>query len=211
VATVDLIARRLPPIDPYGYYHVSSRGVYGRTLFHEDDERELFLGLYERAARKYRWNTLAWALMRNHHHFLISLSEGGLSEGMREVNCGYSRRLNEKYGETGQGHLVKHCFYGGHLETVDAIVAVACYIDLNPARAALCARPTQSRWTSYRANVGLEHPRPFHQPSALLRLIDPTPAAARTAYRRHVLDALVSTSDEGDEAVTTSAVVESAA
>jgi putative transposase len=180
-------------------------------LFHDDSECELFLSLYARAAHKYAWRTLAWALMLNHHHFLVSLSEGGLSEGMREVNSGYSRRLNEMYGETGRGHLVKHCFYGGHLETEGAILAAAAYIDLNPVRAGICRKPTQFAWTSYRANVGLEHPRPFHQPSELLRLLDEAPSPARAAYRRHVLETLATASDDGDEAATAFAVLESAA
>lgn len=208
---VRLIGRRNPPIDPYGYYHVASRGVYGRTMFHNDGERELYLMLYERAARKRRWVTLAWALMRNHYHFLVSLTAGGLSDGMREVNSGYSRRIHAIYGETGQGHLVKHGFYAGRITDVEGILAVATYVDLNPVRADVCRRPSESRWTSYRANIGLEHPRPFHQPSELLRLLHPSPAAARTAYRRHVLDRLGSTSDEGDELATTFGVVESAA
>ena len=180
-------------------------------MFHNEAERELYLVLYERSARKHGWLTLAWAVMRNHYHFLVSLTDGGLSDGIREVNSSYSRRLHAMYGETGQGHLVKHGFYAGRISDAEGILGVAAYIDLNPVRAEICRRPAESRWTSYRANVGLEHPRPFHQPNELLRLLNSSPSAARAAYRRHVLDRLGSTSDEGDELATTFGVVESAA
>ena len=34
---------RREPIDPEGFYHVSSRGCYGRTLFATVNEHERFL------------------------------------------------------------------------------------------------------------------------------------------------------------------------
>src|SRR5437899_11522443 len=90
--TVELVPRR-PPIDPQGYYHAGSRGSYGRALFQSPGEHELFLELYERSARKYGWLTLAWTLVHNHHHFVIKLTDGGLSEGWREIHGSFSRRI----------------------------------------------------------------------------------------------------------------------
>ena len=58
--------------------------------------------MYARVARKYRWATIAWALMQNHHHFVIRLTDGGLSEGMRELHGGYSRWIHAMYGQTGR-------------------------------------------------------------------------------------------------------------
>ncbi len=37
--------------------------------------------MYLRTARKYGWETPSWALMENHHHFVVRLTKGGLSEG----------------------------------------------------------------------------------------------------------------------------------
>jgi hypothetical protein len=45
--------------------------------------------------------------MWNHHHFLVRLTEGGLSSGMRALHSNYSRRLNVIDGETNMGHLVR--------------------------------------------------------------------------------------------------------
>ncbi len=186
---------RRPPIDPQGYYHVGSRGTYGQLLFRNPDQYELFLRLYARAAAKYKWQTLTWVLMPNHHHFVIKLTEGGLSEGLRELHGSFSRRIHAIYGVTGQGHLVRHAFFGRELKT-DGEILVACrYVDLNEP-AATGRRPEATRWGGYRAVIGLERARPFQHPEALLGLISPEPNAARAAYRQFVHEGLASESHD---------------
>ncbi|HST19436.1 MAG TPA: hypothetical protein VLK36_17475 [Gaiellaceae bacterium] len=179
-----------PPIDPQGYYHVGSRGNFGRPLFETPEHHELYLALYGRTAAKLGWVTLAWTLLWNHHHFLIKLTEGGLSEGMRVINHGFSRRLNEQSGRTGTGHLVRHGFHAGLLETEAHLLATCRYIELNAVAARQEKRLERWPWSGYRAAIGLEHPRPFHHVPAVLELFGPTPKAARRAYRRFVEDGL---------------------
>jgi len=174
-----------PPIDPQGTYHVGSRGCYGQPLFRTPEEHELFLLLYARSARKYGWITLEWVLMHNHHHFVIRLTDGGLSKGVQELHGSFSRRIHAIYGLTGQGHLVRHGFFARHLGTEAEIVGASSYVALNPSKA-FGVRPEEAAWSSYPATIGLAHPRSFHSPSALLELISPTPAAARAAYRELV-------------------------
>ena len=149
----------------------------------------MFLKLYCRSAKKYGWETLEWVLMQNHHHFVIRLTNGGLSEGMRELHGGFSRRIHAIYGMTGQGHLVRHAFFSRQLHT-DGDVLVACrYVDLNFTRATGGA-PEDSRWGGYRATIGLEHPRQFHAPSELLALISGSAPRARDTFRTFVEDGL---------------------
>lgn len=194
---------RRKPIDPQGYYHVGSRGNYGQDLFRTPEQHELFLMLYARKAKKYGWRTLEWILMRNHHHFVIQLTDGGLSEGMRELHGEYSRRIHAIYGMTGQGHLVRHAFFARQLKTEGEVFVACSYVDLNAATKD-ATHVLETPWGGYRATIGLEHPRPFHQPSALLELISPSPAIARSEYERFVSEGLVlrrrasSPNDEGE-------------
>jgi hypothetical protein len=110
--------------------------------------------MYTRVARKYRWATLAWALMKNHHHFALRLSEGGLSEGMQELHGGYSRWIHELYGQTRKGHLFRHAFYAREIEDDADLIATCTYIDLNPASNRPTAAPLESDWCSYAATIG---------------------------------------------------------
>jgi len=141
-----------------------------------------------RVARKYRWATIAWALMMNHHHFVVRLSEGGLSEGMRELHGGYSRWLNAIQGETGKGHLVRHAFYGRRIADDADLIGTCTYVDLNPSAHRPTATPLATDWCGYAATLGLTHPRSFHAPEMLLAIFDSSPEVAREKYRRHAED-----------------------
>ena len=154
--------------------------------------------------------------MLNHHHFFICLTKGGLSNGMRALHSNYSRRINTKDDETNRGHLVRHCFFAGEAVTLDSIYRRARYVDLNPVRAGLCASPEEWEWSSFRATIGLEFPRPFHQPGELLSLFDEDPRLARRKYRRYVFEGMakedpVLCTEQGYEDEWGPRVVESAA
>lgn len=183
---------RRSPIDPQGTYHVSSRGCYGRTLFNSTGQHELFLRMYTRVALKYGWETPAWALMLNHHHFVVRLTEGGLSDGMRELHGGYSRCIHAMYGQTREGHLFRHAFFARELKTEGDLLIACCYVDLNAAVAQQTAAPEDAEWSGYRATIGLEHPRRFHHPNVLLELVGRRPDTARDSYRRFVQERLAS-------------------
>lgn len=182
--------RRKEPLKDVGYYHIGARGAYGRPLFRNTPEHELFLDLYAQAAKRYGWKTLGWALMWNHHHFLVRLVDGGLSKGMREIHGGFSRRMNKEDGLTNQGHLVRHCFFASEAITLESIKRRARYIDLNPVKAGLCERPEQWRWSSYGATMGFAYRRPFHEPDELLGLLADDPQEARRVYGEFVQEGL---------------------
>jgi len=177
---------RRPPLNPEGYIHIGTRGVYGLPMFRDTSQRELFLELYDRASTKYGWGTLTWALKRNHHHFVVKLTAGGLSEGLRELHGKYSRRIHAMYGWTGQGHLVRHGFFAREAADAEAVRDMCRYVDLNgylPWR-----KPERARWEwcGHAAIMGWQKPRPFHDPSLLLSLLGEDVETARAAYRAHV-------------------------
>ena len=177
---------RRAPIDPEGYYHVSTRGNFGMPLFDTPAAHELYLELYSRYAREFEWTTLAWCLLWNHHHFLVKLSDGGLSEGMRAINHGFSRRMNAVHGRTGTGHLVRHCFHAGPIESDAHFENVCRYIEQNAVEAKQCRRPQDWPWCGYAAALGLVRPRPFHDVRALLSHFGSRPGRARARYQRLV-------------------------
>jgi putative transposase len=61
------------------------------------------------------------------------------------------------------------------------------YVVLNPARAAMCARPEEYRWSSYRATAGLEEAPDWLDVTAVHRLFGPDAATAEPLYREFVL------------------------
>jgi putative transposase len=169
-------------VDPQGLYHVMSRGNFRQPIFLDEDHFAKYTRLLVRVARRWDWAILDWCLIPNHYHLLIQLSEGGLSEGMRELNGCYARWSNVQTGRTGTGHLVKNRFEAKPVVTESHFWATARYIPLNPVRADLAKRPEDWRWSGYRATAGLEYPMTFHRPAELLRYFSPDPTLAVERY-----------------------------
>lgn len=160
-----------PPrvIDPTGLYHVFSRGNYKGVIFRDQAHYRKYLELLLRVTRRRAWIILDWCLMPNHYHLLIRLTDDGLSDGMRELNGCFSRWSNRETGRTGSGHLVKNRFGCVDVIREGHLWNLLSYIPLNPVRAKIVERPEEWPWSGYRGTIGLEHPRPFHQPAELLR------------------------------------------
>ena len=178
---------RRPPIDPDGTTTSARAGLTVEPSSTPIGEHECFLRMYTRVARKYRWETLAWALMQNHHHLVIRLTEGGLSEGMRELHGGYSRWIHAMYGQTRKGHLFRHAFFARQIADDADLLTTCAYVDLNPSinrpSAGRCALPTGvvTQRRSARA-----HPSRSTNRVALLELFDDRPVVAQRRYQSHV-------------------------
>jgi putative transposase len=188
-------------VDPFGQYHLNATGNFGRSLYEEEIHHEMFLRIYERVAQKYGWVTLAYCLMTTHYHVLVRLTNGGLSEGMQQLNAGFSRRMNAIYGRTGKGHLFKQRFHDEPIKSEAHLLETCRYIVLNPVMAGVCSRPEEWPWSSYRASAGLAFAPAFLTVDELLGLFGTRPWRARMAYRRFVDDGLVRWSDQRDKTV----------
>lgn len=193
-----------PPriVDPEGYYHVNATGNFGRNIYEEELHRRVFLHLYARVAKKFKWVTLSYCLMTTHYHVVTRLTEGGLSEGMQLLNGGFSRRMNAIYERTGKGHLFKNRFHGEPIETEEHFLAAVRYVVRNPVEGGICREPADWPWSSYRATVGLEQPAAFLAVDELLTHFDGDVERAREQFRRFVQNGHDTSSDQGKEFVT---------
>jgi REP element-mobilizing transposase RayT len=174
---------------PNGIYHVTARGNNKEAIYHDDVERELFLRLLERAARKHRWIVLAYCLMGNHYHLVLQTPFGVLSRGFEELNGGFARIVNLRQGRC--NHLFGRRFSSELIETDAHMLEASRYVVLNPVRAGICARPEEWPWSSYRACAGLELGKPFLAVNELLGHFGSRPTRARAAYRGFVSDGRV--------------------
>jgi len=181
-----------PPriVDPTGTYHVNSIGNFGGDIYLTRTDRLAFLDLYARVVRKRKWTTYAYCLMTTHFHFVIRLVDGGLSEGMRELNGCFSRRMNAISRQTGRGHLFKNRFHSEPVESDPHLLESCRYVVNNPVRAGLCAHPEAWEWSSYRACAGVASPPAFLATDELLGLFGTNTERARAAYCSFVADGL---------------------
>jgi putative transposase len=173
---------------PGGTYHFGARGNRGCRIYADDHERLIFLTLLGRIAERYKWTCQAYCLMSNHYHLVVEIQDGGLSDGMRELNGEFACFTNVRHGL--RGHLFHNRFWSELIEEKGHMLEACRYVVLNPIRAKLCTAPEQWRWSSYRACLGLDFTPQFLAADSLLRLFGSSPAVARRAYREFVRDGL---------------------
>jgi REP element-mobilizing transposase RayT len=170
------------------YYHVHTRGNNKAPLYVDALDRNVFLQLVGRSREKYEWVIYEWCLMTNHYHLVLRVPKNGLAQGISELNGSFARWSNGRHGRC--DHLFGRRYTSNEI-TTDAYLLEACrYVVLNPVRAGLCQHPEQWRWSSFRASVRLERPRPFHARDELLALLadmfGTSPEQAHRAYRHFV-------------------------
>ena len=83
-------------------YHVTARGNACENIYTDDDDREVFLKLLEKAYNRYDWYCHAFCLMSNHYHLLIEAGTPGLSKGMKYINGSYTQTYNRRHKCTRQ-------------------------------------------------------------------------------------------------------------
>jgi putative transposase len=150
-------------------HHVTQRGNRRQATFFGEDDYRLYRALLAEHARAARVAVWAWCLMPNHVHLiLVPKTAAGLMVCLRETHRRYTRHVNRRerwHGYLWQGRFASCILDQAHL------LAAARYVERNPVRARLCARPRDWPWSSARSHLegradGLTSRRP------LLDLVD---------------------------------------
>jgi putative transposase len=134
---------------------------------------------------RYSWEAStrvhAYALMTNHVHLLLTpTTPDGTSTLMQRLGQAYSRSFNHRHGRTGT--LWEGRFRASPVTSDDYVLECHRYIELNPVRAGIVARPEQYRWSSHRANIGIE-PKCWLTAHPTVAALGTTNVTAATCYR----------------------------
>jgi REP element-mobilizing transposase RayT len=161
---------------------VFSRGSNRGAIFTYDTDRIDFLECASRTLMRHSVDCFAYALMPNHHHWLLRAPEAdfGLSTALKELNGRYSLRFNRRHGR--DAHLFCNRFRAILQETDAQLLWTVRYIVWNPVEAGLCGDPIEYPWSSHRATLGLEKPPRFLDAPLLLSYFGDTPPEAVKRY-----------------------------
>jgi putative transposase len=142
------LARLVVPGVPH---HVTQRGNRRQPVFFSDEDYAAYRDLVAAACAARGVRCLAWCLMPNHVHLILTPSDAdGLRAALADAHRRYSRRINFAHGWTGylfQGRFASYPMDEAHLMTA------VRYVELNPRRAKLAERAEDWRWSSARAHV----------------------------------------------------------
>jgi putative transposase len=159
------LARLVVPGVPH---HVTQRGNRRLPTFFGEGDYALYRHLIREGCAKAGTAVWAWCLMPNHVHLiLVPSTEDGLRAALGEAHRRYTRVVNEREGW--RGHLWQSRFASFPMDE-KWLIACARYVELNPVRAGLVARPEHWRWSSAGGHLGLARD-PVADSSALLARI----------------------------------------
>lgn len=134
-----------------GYYHVMLRGNGRQILFESDRDRMKLLEYLDKSLSESNVELLAWCLMDNHFHLLISDPDFELSSFVKRIATGYAVYHNRKEGHV--GHVFQSRFRSEAIECDGHLLEVLRYIHNNPEEAGLC-RAEEYPWSSYQEYLG---------------------------------------------------------
>jgi putative transposase len=99
---------------PDGYFHVTSRGVNGCSIFRDDADRRAFLAHLRTCAERYRWTLHALCLMTTHYHLVLHSTRAELSRGVQRLQGRYAQSFNQRHER--YGHLFADRFAARAIE-----------------------------------------------------------------------------------------------
>jgi putative transposase len=149
-ALMPRVARFVVPGLPH---HVTQRANRRQQVFFSDADYRLYHSLLRSGCTSAGTAIWAWCLMPNHVHLvLVPTAEEGLRAALAGVHWRYANHVNGR--EDWRGHLWQSRFSSFPMDEAHLHACVR-YVELNPVRAGLVARPEDWPWSSARAHLGL--------------------------------------------------------
>jgi putative transposase len=136
-------------------HHVVQRGHNRKAVFVTDKDRISCLDTLRELREDLELKVYGYCLMTNHVHLIIDPGRdaANLSLLMKRLAGRHTRRINRLERKTGTSWEGR--FKCSPIESDRYLLACTRYVDLNPVRAGMVAKPEHYPWSSYRARVGL--------------------------------------------------------
>ena len=133
-------------------YHIINRGNGRQQVFHTEGDYRCFVDLMVEGRERYPVKLLAWCLMPNHFHLLVSPERGeDLSRWMQWVMTSHVRRYHRLYQSS--GHVWQGRYKSFVVQNDTHLLTVARYIEGNPVRANLVTSSRNWCWSSHREQI----------------------------------------------------------
>jgi putative transposase len=175
------LARAVVPGLPH---HVTQRGNRRQKTFFCLEDHLLYIALLGESCRRFGVDVWAYCLMPNHVHLIaVPAFADSLHRAFAQAHRRYTRHVNAREGW--RGYLWQGRFASYPMDERYTLAA-ARYVELNPVRANLVARPEDYPWSSARAHL-LERDDALVTVAPLLARVADWPTFLREAMDPDVL------------------------
>lgn len=131
------------------YAHVYSRALEKRNIYHDHEDFLVFKRMLIRTKLKSGYRVHHYCLMNTHFHLVVSVqSREAFSQGLRELKQGYAKWYHKKYAK--QGPVWWGRFGSQLIESEKYMYACGLYVEMNPVKAGIVARPEDWEYSSSR-------------------------------------------------------------
>lgn len=130
-----------------GVYHVMNRGINKQDIFHDKEDRQIFLEKLVKSKERSECKIYAYCLMSNHVHLLIGEGNESISQVMLRLGTAYASWYNKKYDRV--GHLFQGRYCSEPVDTDSYFLTALRYIHRNPVKAGIVENCSDYTWTSY--------------------------------------------------------------
>ena len=128
-------------------YHVINRGNARATVYHEARDYIAFLTLMILASERIPMRVLAYCLMPNHFHLVLSsYCDGDISRWMHWLLTSHTKRHHRIHNSSGR--IWQGRFKAFPIQQDRHLLTVLRYVERNPLRANLVRRAADWRWSS---------------------------------------------------------------
>jgi putative transposase len=154
----------------------------------DDDDRRAFFDVLAQCCGRLDASVLAYCLMGNHYHLVLTTRRPNLSALMRHLNGVYAQNFNRRHGKV--GHVFQGRFKSVLVDREAYFLELCRYVELNPVRADIVQVPQDWPWSSFLAHAGLASCPPWLDGTAvqgaMLGHAPETVAQQGLAARRYV-------------------------
>lgn len=130
------------------FYHIMTRGNNKKVVFKNASDYFYYLELIKKYKEILPFDLYHYCLMPNHVHLLIQTKKArDFSDFMKRLNLAYFHHFNQAYGWT--GHFWQDRFKSQPVGKDEYFIQCGKYIELNPVRKGLVAKPKDYPYSSY--------------------------------------------------------------
>lgn len=152
-----------------GYFHLINRGNNKALVFRQPSDFRSFTALIDRAQERHSLKLLAYCLMPNHFHLVVSPNGSpDISRWMHWLTTTHSHQHHLRYGTSGS--VWQGRFRAFSIENDEHLLTVVRYVERNALRAGLVEKAEHWPWGSLALrNTGSSSSRLADPPVALPR------------------------------------------
>ena len=171
-----------------------ARGNNKKVIFPEEHDKRYYLDLLLNYKTDHRVDIYHYCLMDNHVHLLLlSRKTDVFSEFMKKVNLSYFFHFKFKYGYV--GHLFQGRFKSNIIDCDSYLLQCGKYIELNPVRKGISAKPEGYPFSSYRY-YAFGNKNALVTPDPLYEALSHNEESRRRLYAEFVIDSNIVSSEK---------------